>query len=70
MKKKFITAIKKQLSLYGSFSYFSGEIGMSNLKLLTWSNFLKFLVEKKIFKVKLKITARANRWIRGKNESQ
>ena len=50
IKKTFITAINKQLSLYGSFSYFSGKTGISNLKLLTSSDFLKFLVEKKSLK--------------------
>ena len=34
------------LNLYGSFSYFSGKTRSSNLKLLSSSNFLKFLVEK------------------------
>ena len=36
--------------MYGSFSYFSGKTSISNLKLLTWSNFLKFLREKKSLK--------------------
>ena len=44
--KKTITAINKQLSLYGSFSYFSGKTSISNLKLLTSNDFLKFPVEK------------------------
>ena len=34
------------LNLYGSFSYFSGKTRSFNLKLLSSSNFLKFLVEK------------------------
>ena len=55
IKKTFITAINKQLSLYGSFSYFSGKTGISNLKLLTSSDFLKFLVEKKSLKSNLKL---------------
>ena len=42
----FVTAINKNLHLYGSFSDFSGETRSSNLKLLSSSNFLKFLVEK------------------------
>ena len=54
IKKTFITAINKQLSLYGSFSYFSGKTGISNLKLLTSRDFLKFLVEKKSLKSNLK----------------
>ena len=55
IKKTIITAINKQLSLYGSFSYFWGKTSISNLKLLTWSDLLRFLVEKKIFKVKLRL---------------
>ena len=39
IKKAFVTALNKQLSLYGSFSYFSGKTGISNLKLLTSSDF-------------------------------
>ena len=46
IKKIFVTAINKYLHLYGSFSDFSGETRSSNLKLLSSSNFLKFLVEK------------------------
>ena len=53
--KKTITAINKQLSLYGSFSYFSGKTSISNLKLLTSSNFLKFLIEKKSLKWNLRL---------------
>ena len=55
IKKTFVTAINKQLSLYGSFSYFSGKTSISNLKLLTSSNFLKFLVEKNSLKWNLKL---------------
>ena len=65
IKKTFVTAINKQLSLYGSFSYFSGKTAATNLKLLTSSDFLKFLIEKKI---KIKITAGSYRRIRGKNK--
>ena len=46
VKKTFVTAINMYLNLYGSFSYFSGKTRSSNLKLLSSSNFLKFLVEK------------------------
>ena len=41
--------------MYGSFSYFSGKTSISNLKLLTWSNFLKFLIEKKSLKSNLRL---------------
>ena len=47
IKNAFVTAINKQLSLYGSFSYFSGKTAASNLKLVSSNNFLKFFVEKK-----------------------
>ena len=50
IKKTFITALNKQLSIYGSFSYFSGNTSIKNLKLLDVSNSLKFLVEKKALK--------------------
>ena len=41
--------------MYGSFSYFLGKTGISSLKLLTSSDFLKFLVEKKSLKSNLKL---------------
>ena len=41
--------------MHGSFSYFSGKTGISNLKLLTSSNFLKFIVEKKSLESNLKL---------------
>ena len=41
--------------MYGSFSYFSGKTSISNLKLLTWSNFLKFFIEKKSLKSDLRL---------------
>ena len=41
--------------MYDFFSYFFGKTGISNLKLLTSSNFLKFLVEKKSLKSNLKL---------------
>ena len=47
IKKTFISAIRKQLSLYGSFSYFSGDTTTETLNLIEPSNFLKFLIEKK-----------------------
>ena len=47
IKKTFISAIQKQLSLYGSFSYFSGDTITEILNLIERSNFLKFFIEKK-----------------------
>ena len=52
IKKTFAAVVNKQLSLYGSFSYFSGKRAATNVKLLTSSNFLKFLIEKKSLKKK------------------
>ena len=52
IKKTIVTAVNKQLSLYGSFSYFSGKRAATNIKLLTSSDFLKFLIEKKSLKTK------------------
>ena len=66
IKKTFVTVVSKQLSLYGSFSYFSGKTAAINVKLLTSSVFLKFLIEKK--PLKKKITAGSYRRIRVKNK--
>ena len=41
--------------MYGSFSYFSGKIGIENLKLLSVDNFLKFFIEKKSLKSNVKL---------------
>ena len=49
-KKAFITAINKQLSLYSSFSYFSGKTAATNLKLINSSDFLKVFIEKRSLK--------------------
>ena len=54
IKKAFVTAINKQLSLYGSFSYFSGKTTAKNLKLLSASNLLNCFVEKRLLKENLK----------------
>ena len=54
IKKTFVTAINKQLSLYGSFRY-SGKTAASNLKLISSKDFLKFVVEKKSLKNSLKL---------------
>ena len=50
IKKAFITAINKQLSLYGSFSYFSGKTTVTKLKLINLSDFLKFFIKKRSLK--------------------
>lgn len=50
IKKTLISALNKQLSIYGSFSYFSGSAFIKNLKLLDVSHSLKFLLEKKALK--------------------
>ena len=55
IKKTFITALNKQLSIYGSFSYFSGNVSIKKLTLLEVSNALKFLIEKKVLKDNLKL---------------
>ena len=55
IKKTFVTAINKQLSLYGSFSYFSGKTSIKDLKLIDVINSLKFFVEKKSIKDHLKL---------------
>ena len=44
IKKTFVTTINKYINLYGSFGYFLGKTSSSYLKLLSSSNFLKFLV--------------------------
>ena len=53
IKKTFVTAINKQLSLYGSFSYFSGKTSIKDLKLI--NSPLIFLIEKRSLKENLKI---------------
>ena len=50
IKKTFFTAINKTLSIYGSFSYFSGKIAEKEIKLLDVSNFLKFYIERRSLK--------------------
>ena len=55
IKKTFITALNKQLSIYGSFSYFSGNVSIKKLTLLEVSNALKFLIEKKVLQDNLKL---------------
>ena len=47
IKKTFASAINKQLSLYGSFSYFSGDTSAKILNLISTSDFLKIFIEKK-----------------------
>ena len=55
IKKIFVTAIDKELLLYGSSSYFSGKTSIKNIKLIDVINRLKFLVEKKLLKDNLKL---------------
>ena len=50
IKKTFIIAINKQLSLYNSFSYFSGKTTATNLKVIISSDFSKFFIEKRSLK--------------------
>ena len=46
IKKTFVTAIKKYLNVYGSFSYFSGKSSNFDLKMISFNDILKFLVKK------------------------
>ena len=41
--------------LYGSFSYFSGKTSVTKLKLISSSDFLKFLIDNKSLKDNLKL---------------
>ena len=54
IKKTFVTAVNKALSIYGSFSHFSGKITEKEIKLLDASNFLKFYMERKSLKESIK----------------
>ena len=46
IKKTFINAIKKKISIHGSLSHFQGKTAETEIKLLDASNFLKFFIEK------------------------
>ena len=48
IKKTFVTAITKQLSLCCSFSYFPGKITVTNLKLMNSSDFQKFIEKRSL----------------------
>ena len=50
IKKTLVTAINKQLSLCGSFSYFSGTTTATDLKQISSSDFLNFLLKKNLLK--------------------
>ena len=50
IKKTYITALNKQIALYGSFSYFSRKTTAKNLTLLSTKKFLKFSLKKKLLK--------------------
>ena len=54
IKKAFVTAINKTMSIYGSFSHFFGKTTEKEIKLLDASNFLKFFIERKVLKKDLK----------------
>ena len=45
-----MTAINKTLSIYGSFSYFSGKVAEKEIELLDVSNILKFYIERRPLK--------------------
>ena len=49
-----MTTINKTLSVYGSFSYFSGKVAEKEIKLLDVSNILKFYMERRALKKGLK----------------
>ena len=49
-----MTAINKTLSIYGSFSYFSGKVAEKEIKVLDVSYILKFYIERRALKKGLK----------------
>ena len=55
IKRKFITALNKELSLYGSITYFSGKKAAKKIRLLDTSNHLKFLIDKRTVQQDLKL---------------
>ena len=56
IKKTFITALNKEISIYGSFNFFTGKkLVKEKLNLLDVSNHLKFFVEKKSIRKNLKL---------------
>ena len=68
IKKTFITALNKEISIYGSFSFFTGKkLLKEKLNLLDVSNHLKFFVEKKSHKKKLEIAFGLHKWKQGKH---
>ena len=50
IKKIFVTAVNKTLSIYDSFSCFSGKVAEKEIKLLDVSNILKFYIERRPLK--------------------
>ena len=50
IKKTFLTAINKTMSIYGSFSHFFGKTTEKEIKLLDASIFLKFFIKRKMLK--------------------
>ena len=54
IKKTFVTAINKTLSIYGSISYSPGKVAEKEIKLLDASNILNFYIERRAQKKGLK----------------
>ena len=55
IKKAFATAINKTLSIYGSFSHFSGKTAEKEIKPFDAINFINFFIERKSLEKELKI---------------
>ena len=46
IRKTFVTAINKIISIHGSLSHFQGKTAETEIKLLDASNFLKYIIKK------------------------
>ena len=57
----FITALNKNISMYGSFSYFKGKTEEEQIRLLSAGNFLVFS-QKKYYKRRIEISANKHKW--------
>ena len=44
LKKTFITALNKEIALYGSFSFFSGKTSIGRLPLISTESLVKFFI--------------------------
>ena len=64
IKKTFVTAINKTISIYGSFSHFHGKTAKDEIRPPDASSFLKFLIEKNTLKKEFKFQLTS---ISGKN---